>query len=382
MRKLAAAFAVLVGLTLALGQACNSTGPTAPDAVTQTGSVSSGPVASAVTPTPIATPTPAAPVGDRPYVEFYPPAGDGRFCNPMGHPLTLKVEYWNANVFTKQTLLETREFTAQPKTCVPIPPVSEIVKLACGDKVKVQVDAATTEHLGHIFVDLVGPEEKETVTEVVTYGPWSECKAVATADSKEQCQRTRTKTVTVTKSYVCKEPVVEVKTSQESEPCECACVPEWKELPPVVTKGEWSECKQEQDDKGIGVSCQPKCYQSRKVRTLIEEENSCTKARRVKSDTTETEKRECPCKIDCVRPVEGKVLSWEGRGDPETECKAFEEPGLYGPYDDDEVTPTWFICKSGNDREVMYTYPTGATCANGKDISHVTGCDCATPVPR
>jgi hypothetical protein len=117
--------------------------------------------------------------------------------------------------------------TAQPNTCVTIPPVSERVKLDCGEKVNVQVDASTTEHLGHIFVDLVGPEEKETVTEEVAYSEWSECKQAANADSREQCSRSRTKTVTITKKYVCKEPVIEVKTSQESEPCKCPCVEQW-----------------------------------------------------------------------------------------------------------------------------------------------------------
>lgn len=74
----------------------------------------------------------------------------------------------------------------------------------------------------------------------------------------------------------------------------------------------------------------------------------------------------------CLLPEEGTVLSWKGAGDPQTECRNF---GLYDAVD--EGTPDFYLCKAGNDREVDYQEPTGPTCGNGKDVSHVTRCVCA-----
>jgi hypothetical protein len=66
-----------------------------------------------------------------------------------------------------------------------------------------------------------------------------------------------------------------------------------------------------------------------------------------------------------------EVLSWQGKGDPATECAAF---GDYVPV---EADPLFWICKAGNDREVWLTEPTGESCRNGKDISHTVPCGCA-----
>jgi hypothetical protein len=199
-----------------------------------------------------------------------------------------------------QVLLETREFPAQPKTCVAIPPANEIVKLGCGEKVNVQVDAATTEHLGHIFVDLVGPEEKETVEEVVTYTDWSECGSsdVNRSTVTPACFKTRTKIVTTTKSYVCKETVVEVVKTEEKEACTCPCVETWVEQKPEITHGEWGECKKQTTADAFAASCEAEqCYKAREVTTVVKEQNSCTQEVREKSRKTTTEYQACECPV-------------------------------------------------------------------------------------
>lgn len=283
MKKL---FALLFAATLAY--ACGGS-----DSLTGSSGLpqdSGTPTASAVQPSPSPSPaTPSStPEGDRPYVTFQEPLGEGEFCNTQPHPLTLKVEYWNANNFKDQKLLETRSYTAQPKTCVPLPPAGEVVKLSCGERVLLQVDAATTEHLGHVFVTLQGPEEKETITEVVTKGEWGQCTPTTGPEAvKGDCLKARTVTVTTTKTYVCKEAVVEVVKTEESQKCECACVETWVEQEPVVTYTEWSTCSVPGEDG--------KCSQTRTKRTVINEKNSCTSAVRVKSDTTTEEKQACTC---------------------------------------------------------------------------------------
>jgi hypothetical protein len=72
---------------------------------------------------------------------------------------------------------------------------------------------------------------------------------------------------------------------------------------------------------------------------------------------------------ECPLP-EVDVLTWQGKGNPETECAAF---GRYVPTDGPAA---FYICKAGNDREVWLSEPTGETCRNGKGISHVTACSC------
>ena len=76
------------------------------------------------------------------------------------------------------------------------------------------------------------------------------------------------------------------------------------------------------------------------------------------------------CEPVCLPPEE-ITLSWEGPGDPETECAAF---GDYVPAGD--ANPLFWICKAGTDREVWLTFPDGDTCRNGKDVSHVRACVC------
>ena len=303
MKKL---FALLFAATLSI--ACGGS-----DSLTGSSGLpqdSGTPTASAVAPAPSPSPaTPSStPVGDRPYVTFKEPLGEGEFCNTATHQLTLTVEYWNANNFQKQELLETRLYTAQAKTCVPLPPAKDVVKLSCGEKVYLQVDAATTEHLGHVFVTVEGPEEKETVEVAVTYTEWSACSAPAGADLKEGCFKTRTKITTTTKTYVCKEPVVEVVKVEEKESCTCACVETWVELKPEVTKGEWGACTTGSEG----------CFQSREVTTIIKEQNSCTQEIRQKSKVVTEEKQECTC--PCVE--EWKELKPEITYGAWGECKA------------------------------------------------------------
>lgn len=282
MKKLyALAFAALFTIACGGGDSVTGSSPI-PDS-------GGGFTATSVQPTPSPSPSPATPSstpeGDRPYVTFKEPLGEGEFCNTMTHPLTLTVEYWNANNFSDQKLLEKRTFSAAPKICIPLPPAADVVKLDCGEKVYLQIDAATTEHLGHVFVTLVGPEEKETVEVAVTYSEWSACSSPAGADLKEGCFKTRTKTTTTTKTYVCKQPVVEVVTVEEKESCTCACVETWVELKPEVTKGEWGACTTTNEG----------CFQSREVTTIIKEQNSCTQEIRQKSKVVTTEKQECTC---------------------------------------------------------------------------------------
>jgi hypothetical protein len=126
---------------------------------------------------------------------------------------------------------------------------------------------------------------------VVTYGEWSECRAIPTV-SDAQCAQTRTKTTVINEKNSCTNEVREKsrKTENESQPCTCACVEEWKELTPDIIYGEWSECGTNKD-----FTCEAECSQSRSKRVIIREENVCTKSTRVKSDTTTTETRPCEC---------------------------------------------------------------------------------------
>lgn len=80
--------------------------------------------------------------------------------------------------------------------------------------------------------------------------------------------------------------------------------------------------------------------------------------------------RFCDCGSDCVTPEAGTVLTWEGPGDPDTECAAF------GPYLATELGGDFYLCKAGNDREVVYPPLPEGVCGNGKDISHITACEC------
>jgi hypothetical protein len=80
----------------------------------------------------------------------------------------------------------------------------------------------------------------------------------------------------------------------EPPPPPNGCEVEWTELKPEVTYGEWGECIE-------SVGAQQSCSQSRSVRTVIKEKNSCTEEIRVKSDETTEESKpcDCPCELTC-----------------------------------------------------------------------------------
>lgn len=69
------------------------------------------------------------------------------------------------------------------------------------------------------------------------------------------------------------------------------CVETWIEQSPTITTSEWSSCV-------LG-------EQSRTIRTVILELNSCTQETRVKSDTMRTEKRDCQTPGLCYYKVSG-----------------------------------------------------------------------------
>lgn len=167
---------VVVALLVAgCGQSTDSPTGSSPAVTENAGGPSQSTVAPSPEPRPASTPT-----GDRPYVVFSEPLGNGEFCNPMAHPLTVSVKYYDTTPgYDKQVLLETRHYAAQPKTCVFIPPAKEVVKFACGTGAYLQVDAATTEHLGHVFVTVVAepcPQPTPQPTPTPTPSPTPYCK--------------------------------------------------------------------------------------------------------------------------------------------------------------------------------------------------------------
>lgn len=142
--------------------------------------------------------------------------------------------------------------------------------------------------------------------------------------------------------------------------------------------GEWSEWEDVVETFTVEV-CTEEVLQTRQ-RTIEYWSQICDQEPVLIDTKTEREKRsverEVPCPEKCVLPEEGTTLSWNGEGNPEAECDAFEtftgEDYIVGT-----PPPGFYICKAGEDREVMYSYPQGETCGNGKDISHVTSCVCA-----
>jgi hypothetical protein len=147
------------------------------------------------------------------------------------------------------------------------------------------------------------------------------------------------------------------------------CTPgDWVEISRSEKEyGEWGRCPQVED---VVLGCAPeKCYECRPWTQEVVYSNGCDQ-RSEKINGTERRETECPPPPPpCELPAEGTTLSWSGKGDPQTECEAF------GSYDAGLPADFW-ICKAGTDREVMYSYPEGSTCSNGKDISHVTTCVC------
>ncbi len=155
---------------------------------------------------------------------------------------------------------------------------------------------------------------------------------------------------------------VNVACGETIPPCET-------ELQITYEEGPWSECL----PGGGGAGA---CWRSRTVFEIRQRIDTCTGevvgyVRRAHS----TQREECACPLPpqevCPFP-EAEVLTWHGASSPEEECAAF------GPY---VLTrdPVFWICKAGNDHEVWSEKPPtgeGATCRNGKEISHATSCGC------
>jgi len=182
-------------------------------------------------------------------------------------------------------------------------------------------------HIGHLgplynltFPATLSPEECEEcveferpeITREFENGEWGECEE--TPNRPAECKRVRPVTVTITRTWNCKDPEIVVQEKRQSEPCVCTneC-----DLPTFFGKSTGDECEEV-----------------------------------------------------CIAPEE-ITLSWEGPGDPATECAAF---GDYVPAGDHN--PLFWICKAGTDREAWLTFPDGDTCRNGKDVSHVRACVC------
>ena len=76
---------------------------------------------------------------------------------------------------------------------------------------------------------------------------------------------------------------------------------------------------------------------------------------------------------DCSTPNKGQIRTWVGPGDPQTECRMFGDFNAT-----DQQGADFALCKAGNDREVVGVGFIGATCpGNGKEVSHITYCECA-----
>jgi len=203
--------------------------------------------------------------------------------------------------------------------------------------------------LGEINVTDCSPvcEDEEPV---ITYGEWSEWQDVIGVSTVE----------------ICTEDVKQIRHRARYEQT-CENEPEVfleTEYRTIEREVECPSCQLE--DTFLRTRFEGKCGERVQIDTWI---NNCTEEEYDLDPVPAPEDCPKPCEI----PDEGYTLSWSGKGDPQTECQAF------GDYDAiDDGTPAFFICKAGLDREVQYSYPTGETCSNGKDISHVTACVCSS----
>ena len=137
----------------------------------------------------------------------------------------------------------------------------------------------------------------------------------------------------------------------------------------IIKEGKWSECEPLIPTRPSTSTVVSQCFRSRDITYELTYQLCDT----LWTETVTRPVREecaCECEEECVLPEEGLTLSWRGAGDPQTECRAF------GEYNAVRTGADFYICKAGTDREVMYSPPTGETCSNGKDISHITKCAC------
>jgi hypothetical protein len=167
--------------------------------------------------------------------------------------------------------------------------------------------------------------------------------------------------------------------SPKVEECRNLCVPRWIELE-ERTIGEWEDYV---EPDSVGEATQTtKCYKTQRQLVIVWEQNTCTKEKRELKRYYETRRVETPCPTPppCVGPQLGSKVSFQGAGDPDTECAKF---GGYESVQKQEFWPwtftqpyTFLICKAGNDRIVEIVNQFDTKCSNGKDISHVVSCTC------
>lgn len=314
--------AVLLGILWA----CTADKPTVPDAVVVQPTV---PVTQEATPTIVTAPQPGPDSGLPVWVTCNKATGVCTFTSDRLRPVGAVCTYPGKNHpiwGTWNAVIQTGDTVNAVDICTDVPGVDEE---RCAPITKpVQIDFhGAGRHIGHLgpiynltFPATLSPEECEecveferpVITRVFTpTGDWSEC--VETPNRPAACKRWRWGTLEITRTWNCKEPEVARREHRESEPCECG----------------------------------PVC-------------NTAFGFNKLTGD-------ECPV---CLPPEE-ITISWEGPGDPETECAAF---GDYVPAGDHN--PLFWICKAGTDREAWLTFPDGDTCRNGSDVSHIRACIC------
>jgi len=205
-------------------------------------------------------------------------------------------------------------FNVPPKQTSVIPLVITDDSLECNTEYVVQLDVYRSKNacptdpfsLGYIpaaeFVKYK-TEDCECIPEYrtrreTTKGEFGPC--IENDDVGDGCFKSRVVTVTSTTTNSCThEKVVEVKTSNEVEQCQCTCKEEWVELEPEITYGEWSECTSIVENH-ITPS-PPTCegIKVRKVTTIIKEYNECSQETRIKSESSVAETESCyaPCAL-------------------------------------------------------------------------------------
>lgn len=271
--------------------ACGGDTVTSPTSPMPTGS---GGAVSVSNPPAQPSPAPTPPSGETTaYIEFDKVKldGSGQFCNPLSGSHAVTITY--TAPLDLNTIYGFNTYIAEPGKCVKIPSALQALgnKLKCGSVIPLQVDAnagmvsLAGQHIGHVFIDVKTDtccvDGWTTLSEKVEYGEWGACEKL-----ENGCFQTRTKTATFVEKNNCTgETRTRVISGTVNQPCECACVAEWKELEPEIIYSSWTECSKGENG----------CFQSRAVKTVIKEKNSCTGEIRLKSETFSTEKKECAC---------------------------------------------------------------------------------------
>lgn len=409
--------------------ACGGDSLTSPTATSNPTDSGGGVVVSTQpTPTPSASP---APVGSAPYAEFDKVLkdGSGQICNPTNHPVETKIEYFDATVFTSQTLLKTIPFTVEAGKCVAVRPAAELLDLACGLKLTLQLDASTkSAHIGHVFVDITTPAcgcedytrpgptkfagslvftPSPATVEVNVEGASPEgstffptLPAVVARPAFGSPATTFSTTQTYTGTYGPRElecRYTDSRTLEVSIPAQ-ECV-EKATKTSSVSYGEWSEIKKDGNA----------CYQERTVTTTVVTDYVCKEDEISVETSTERRSVECPCDDKCKDTkasyksgANGGLFNLDNSGDA-TELEwvdtyvsvgPWKKIGYEGSKNDDctyaDMDAKVAIVKAGSSHSIAYEYrtylnvkkydllcsydPPGSSRA--KDISHVTYFDC------